>query len=48
MVFRFTARVATLMDVLGDLNKGIYKRTMISSQQNRNGECQNDKGNGNI
>ena len=27
-----------------DLNKGIYKRTMVSNQQNKNGESQSEKG----
>lgn len=32
-VVRFTARVSELMDVLKDLNRGAYQRTLINSRR---------------
>ena len=37
----FTQRVTTLIGVLKDLNKGVYKRTMVSSKK----DWENDDGN---
>lgn len=32
MIFSFTERVKEIIDVLKDLNQGVYKRTMVSSR----------------